>query len=119
MTGYWNADSDRDWQDQCGMYDEPEEEGEIEMERNNRRPGCGRPSGRDRMTKPFVLSIESLDGEVRIHGFHLGTDEAVAREIAAEMWGSTRELRTVALMRDGRIVDVFDGRWSSDCYYTE
>ncbi len=31
MTGYWNADSDRDWQDQCGMYDEPEEEGEKAM----------------------------------------------------------------------------------------
>jgi hypothetical protein len=31
MTGvsrYWNADSDRDWQDACGMYDEPEPEKE-------------------------------------------------------------------------------------------
>ena len=26
MPGYWNAHSDRDWEDECGMYDEPEPE---------------------------------------------------------------------------------------------
>lgn len=24
MPGYWNAHSDRDWQDECDMHDEPE-----------------------------------------------------------------------------------------------
>lgn len=30
MAGYWNAHSDRDWQDECGMYDEPEPDDEPE-----------------------------------------------------------------------------------------
>jgi hypothetical protein len=30
--GYWNAHSDRDWEDQCGMYDEPEPEEEEPMD---------------------------------------------------------------------------------------
>ena len=63
---------------------------------------------------PFLLSLESLDGAVRRHGFHLGTQEGVARRIAEEAFGARRDLRTVALMRDGRLFDTFDGGWSSD-----
>ena len=63
---------------------------------------------------PFLLSLEMLDGTVRRHGFHLGTDEGVARRIVEEAWSARRDLRSLALLRDGRLFDVFDGSWSSD-----
>lgn len=68
---------------------------------------------------PFTLSIEATDGVAFQHGFHLGTYERVARSIAVERFTGRNAYglatRTVALMRDGRIVDVFDGVWSSAC----
>lgn len=68
---------------------------------------------------PFTLSIEPTDGAAFQHGYHLGTDEAVARSIAVERFNGRNayglHTRTVALMRAGRIVDVFDGVWSSAC----
>lgn len=30
MTRYWTAHSDRDWQDDCGMYEPPPAEAELE-----------------------------------------------------------------------------------------
>jgi hypothetical protein len=72
---------------------------------------------------PFVLSIEPTEGKTFVHGFHLGTDERLARKIAEETFTARNGAainhpsmwtRTVALMRDGAIVDVFDGRWKSD-----
>ena len=72
---------------------------------------------------PFCLSIEPTEGKTFQYGFHLGTDERLARVIAVEKFqqrnaaGAERpELftRTVALMRNRRIVDVYDGRWSSE-----
>lgn len=35
------------------------------------------------MTSPFVLSIEPTGKPAYQHGFHLGTDEPLARQIAA------------------------------------
>jgi hypothetical protein len=73
---------------------------------------------------PFILSIEPVAGPTYRHGFHLGTDEAVARQIAEETYRSLRRhpgtvcaVRTVALIRDERLVDVFDGRWDSSYWW--
>jgi hypothetical protein len=69
---------------------------------------------------PFTLSIEPREGEPPIqHGFHLGTDPELARNIAKEIFHSRVRARlpvlTVALMREGRLFDCYDGRsWSSD-----
>ena len=66
------------------------------------------------MTEPFWLSIEPINGPSRVHGFHLGTDERIARELAVEVFIGTMA-RTVALMRYGKLHDVYDGRdWHSD-----
>ena len=66
---------------------------------------------------PFTLSIEPTDGAAFQHGFHLGSDERVARGIAVERFNGRNayglHTRTVALIRAGRIFDVFDGAWSS------
>ena len=69
----------------------------------------------------FILSIETDAGTYR-HGFHLGTDETNAREIAegAFRWaprqdkapGATR-IVTVALLQEGRLFDVYGGSWHS------
>lgn len=69
-------------------------------------------------TNPFVLSIEPVEGKSFVHGFHLGTDERVARQFAEEKYRATGA-RTVALMRDWRIWDVFDGSWFSEQGYEE
>jgi hypothetical protein len=64
---------------------------------------------------PFVLSIETTAGQSVQHGFHIGTDERLARQVAEEKFNARVKhglpIVTVALMRHGRIVDVFDGRW--------
>ncbi len=70
------------------------------------------------MTDVFTLSIEATEGQSFQHGFHLGTDERLARQIAEEKFnarvGAGMPTVTVALMRAGKIIDVFDGNWSSD-----
>lgn len=70
------------------------------------------------MNQPFTLSIErTLDGQVRQHGFHLGTDERLARQIAEEKFHALNAAgmftRTVALMRAGKMVDCYGGQWFS------
>jgi hypothetical protein len=66
-------------------------------------------------TSPFVLSIETTSGQSIQHGFHLGTDERLAREIAAEKFHARVRhglpVVTVALLRDRKLVDVYDGTW--------
>jgi hypothetical protein len=65
----------------------------------------------------FTLSIEPVEGAVFVHGFHLGTIEKVARDCAADIFANRNNYgsptRTVALIRDGKLFDVFDGTWSS------
>lgn len=66
----------------------------------------------------FTLSIEPVGGSAFQHPYHLGTDERIAREFAEEIFRNRvetgRPTVTVALIRDRRIVDVFDGSWDSD-----
>jgi hypothetical protein len=69
------------------------------------------------MTSPFVLSIEPTDGPTFLHGFHLGTDERVARQIAEGRFHGRNlsgcPTRSVALLRDNVVFDVYDGEWAS------
>jgi hypothetical protein len=71
----------------------------------------------DEMTNPFTLSIEPTDGPAFQHGFHLGTDERIAKEFAEEIFRNRNTNHhatcTVALIRDRRIIDVYDGQWQS------
>ena len=63
----------------------------------------------------FVLSIEDVAGHSFQYGFHLGTDERLARQIAEEKFNArvanNMPVVTVALMRAGKMVDCFDGVW--------
>ena len=69
--------------------------------------------------QPFVLSIETDAGTYR-HGFHLGTDEPLARNFAEKAFHHHRprigtRIVTVALMHMDRIFDVYDGdKWFND-----
>ncbi len=63
----------------------------------------------------ITLSIEPIGKPAYQHGFHLGTIESVARQIAEEMFAARQDIRTLALIRDRRIIDVFDGLWLTDC----
>lgn len=70
-------------------------------------------------SSPFVLSIETSSGVSEQHPFHLGTDERLARQIAVEKYNARvangLPVVTVALMRDGRMVDCYVGdRWASE-----
>ena len=63
----------------------------------------------------ITLSIEPIGKPTYQHGFHLGTMEAMARQLAEEQFYARQDIRTVALIRNRRILDVFDGKWLSDC----
>lgn len=70
-------------------------------------------------TSPFCLSIETESGVSHQYGFHLGTDERLAREIVEEKFRARVRaglpVVTMALMRDRRMVDCYLGdRWSSE-----
>jgi hypothetical protein len=61
----------------------------------------------------YCLSIETDAGSY-MHGFHLGTDESIARKCAETIClhytprMGTR-IATVGLVAHGKLVDVFDG----------
>lgn len=67
---------------------------------------------------PFMMSIEPANGDRAFrHGFHLGTDERIARQFCEERLhkGINPPARSVALLdAKGKIVDVYDGAWSSE-----
>lgn len=69
------------------------------------------------MSDPFTLSIEDTAGHSFQHGFHLGTDEGLARQIAEEKFNARVEhnlpVVTVALMHKGKMIDCYDGRWAN------
>ena len=69
-------------------------------------------------TKPYLMSIEPWEGDAFVNGFHLGTIERVARDLCEERFqgrnAANMPTRTIALIRDRRIVDVYDGKWASD-----
>lgn len=68
---------------------------------------------------PYVASIETDAGTYQ-HGFHLGSDEVVARitcvDFAAHLTPKVGTyIVTVGLMLDGRLVDTWEGDgWASD-----
>jgi hypothetical protein len=70
------------------------------------------------MSNPFILSIETTSGQSQMHGFHLGTDERLARQIAEEKFHARvaygLPVVTVALFRNGKMVDCYGGRWFSE-----
>ena len=65
---------------------------------------------------PYTLSIEPTGKPAFVHGFHLGTDAVVARQIAEEMFHARNKAgehtTTVALIRDRKFVSFYDGEWS-------
>ena len=68
---------------------------------------------------PFLLSIEPVNGASFRAGFHLGSDEAVARAIVVERFSGRNAYgmatRSCALLdANGAIVDVFSGTWASN-----
>lgn len=72
----------------------------------------------------YQLSIEPVDGATFRHNFHLGTDLRVARNVASDIYFNRKwwprvgdvKVRSVALILNDKIVDVFDGRWASDVW---
>ena len=68
----------------------------------------------------FFLSMERRIGEKpELHGFHLGTNERIARSIVNEKMATCREngwpMVTMGLLRDGKVFDICyrNGKWHS------
>src|SRR5215475_2883811 len=88
------------------------------------------PLGRQTMSdNTFYLSIEPVAGGAFCYWYHLGTIESVARDCAARIFAERNaspyrqdlqshvmKTRTVALYRNGRMFDVFDGVWFNQTY---
>ena len=66
------------------------------------------------MANIITMSIEPVGKPAYQHPFHLGTIEPVARQIVEETFKARQDVRTIALIQGRRILDVFDGVWSSD-----
>ena len=66
----------------------------------------------------FSLSIEPVIGKSFQYGFHLGTDEKLARQIAEEKFlPATRPACSRGRSRSfakARLVDCFYGQWQSE-----
>jgi len=63
---------------------------------------------------PYTLSIETDAGSYQ-HGFHLGTEWSLAKQIAQEAFEKWvpkigTHIKTVALKREGKMW-VYSGRW--------
>lgn len=72
-----------------------------------------------RFETPFQLSIETEFGKTERSGSHLGTDLALAKDLASERFhgriNAGMPCVTVAVMDSkGRLVDCYDGQWSSE-----
>jgi hypothetical protein len=69
---------------------------------------------------PFILSIEETAGKSRQYGFHLGTDEHMARIIVQDKMQAYIKygvpVVSMALKRNGKIIDVLypDLKWTSN-----
>lgn len=68
-------------------------------------------------SSPFNLSIKPRgDAPAFFHGFHLGTNELLARRLAEERFRGLltqgKSTESVALIRDGKLVAAYDGEWS-------
>jgi len=76
------------------------------------------------MPSTYQLSIEPVDGATFRHNFHLGTDFRVACNVAVDIFHNRKwwprvgnvTVRTVALILNDKVVDVFDGEWASDTW---
>ena len=67
----------------------------------------------EEITHPFTASIEPCGKPVFVHGFHLGTDRKIAEWFCEELFrrhNANGGAYTVAMMRNGKIVDIYDGR---------
>lgn len=69
----------------------------------------------------FELSIEPVGAPTYRDGFHLGTDESIARRLAEEAFKYRTPkvgtgIRSVALFLGGKLFDCYDGLWASDLH---
>ena len=69
------------------------------------------------MNQTITLSIKPAGNEPAfVDGFHLGTDENVARQIAEERFHGRNKFgmwtESVALIRNRRALGFYDGEWS-------
>jgi len=67
------------------------------------------------MTHTFTMHIECPAGTVRMHGFHLGTDHAVAERIVLEKLSADPSVVSIALRLNdgkggGKLVHIYDFR---------
>ncbi len=66
----------------------------------------------------YEMSIEERPGVVRRSGYHLGTDERLARQIIEERFHGRiaygLPTMTIALMKGKKMVDCFCGFWTSN-----
>jgi len=62
-------------------------------------------------TDPYTMDVEYVTGEIKPHGFHLGTDLKQAEVFVFEKLKSDfQPALTVALRRSGKLVRIYDHR---------
>jgi hypothetical protein len=58
----------------------------------------------------YTMHIEKPAGVVKQHGFHLGTDKAVAESFVVERLKADAGVLSIALRNDGKLVKIYDFR---------
>ncbi|MCP4258023.1 MAG: hypothetical protein GY774_10920 [Planctomycetes bacterium] len=67
------------------------------------------------MSDPYTMNIEDFDGNVKQHGFHLGTDIKIAESFVFEaLRNDYKPARSVALRQAGKLVKIYDHRDLTD-----
>ena len=66
-------------------------------------------------TDPYTMDVEYVTGEVKPHGFHLGTDLKQAEFFVFEKLNSGfQPALSVALRRSGKLIRIYDQRDITD-----
>lgn len=58
----------------------------------------------------YTMHIEKPIGTVKMHGFHLGTQYTIARDIVLERLRADPDVVSIALRQGDTLVRVFDHR---------
>lgn len=58
----------------------------------------------------YTMHIEKPAGTVKMHGFHLGTQYAIARDIVLERLRADPDVVSISLRQGDALVKIFDHR---------
>ena len=66
---------------------------------------------------PYTMHIEKPANVVKQHGFHLGTDKAIAESFVLDRLRADPAVLSIALRLDGKLIGLYDWRDVAELSY--